>query len=94
VSDASSPPDGEARFTQPIGEARRSRLSRGCCCRLLCCRLLASRKHHDGGNEHPNPKRENVEVDDIEKQSDRCDEPEPGEPSREYSRLKDYNGSG
>jgi hypothetical protein len=37
-----------------------------------CCRLLASHKHHDRGNEHPHPKRENVAVDDIEKQDDRC----------------------
>jgi hypothetical protein len=72
---------------ESIAEDWPKQLSRG------CCRLLASHKHHDRSNEHPHPKRENVAVDDIEKQGDRCHDPEPGEPSREYTRSKDHNGS-
>src|SRR5262245_41139650 len=30
------------------------------------CRLVALRKHHDRGDEHPGPEREDVEVSDIE----------------------------
>jgi hypothetical protein len=30
--------------------------------------MIRSHKHHDGSNEHPDPERENVDVDDIEEQ--------------------------